>query len=103
MPEKYTIKKSSLYLSINQECATAPWNELERFFASGNMISIDKSLDLIEVAYEITMDNTQFIEKEMSSKRIITVDDKQALLWSEQDSLLWTVVIKPWILVQDKS
>lgn len=103
MSETYNIKNSSLYQSINLECSTANWEDLERFFASGELISVDGKLDLIEVAYEMSMDNTEKISPWMKSGHVNQVNDKQAMAWQKENTQLWTVVIKPWILVQDRS
>jgi hypothetical protein len=36
----------------------------------------------------------------MSENRIAKVSNDQALAWWDADIMLWTVVVKPWILVQ---
>jgi hypothetical protein len=36
----------------------------------------------------------------MKAELLHRVNDAQAMQWLAQDALLWTVVVKPWILVQ---
>jgi len=84
------------------ETAQIRWHELQRFFASGNAIAVDASLDLIHVAVEITNDNTAQIKTWMDAGLVDAVKDSQAALWFEQDALVWALVIKPWVLVQYK-
>ena len=92
----------SLRQKINQETATFPWSELLKQFASGNVIAVDGALDLVDIAEAIAQDNTAIIEPLIVSGKIAKVSDEQASAWLEQNLLLWTVVVKPWILVQHR-
>ena len=84
------------------ETAQIRWHELQRFFASGNAIAVDASLDLIQVAAEITADNDVQIKQWMEAGLVDVVKDDQAKAWYEQDAVVWALVIKPWVLVQHK-
>jgi hypothetical protein len=85
---------------INLETAQIPWHELQRFFASGNAIAVDSSLDLTHVAAQVVADNAAQIKIWMDAGLVDTVKDTQAQLWYEQNAVVWAVVIKPWVLVQ---
>jgi hypothetical protein len=85
---------------INLETAQIQWHELQRFFASGNAIAVDASLDLTHVAAQIVADNAAQIKAWMDAGLVDAVKDAQAQTWYEQDALVWAVVIKPWVLVQ---
>ncbi len=85
---------------INLETAQIHWRELQRFFASGNAIAVDPSLDLTHVAAEIAADNAAQLKEWMGAGLVDAVKDTQALQWYEADALVWAVVIKPWVLVQ---
>ncbi len=85
---------------INLETAQIHWHELQRFFASGNAISVDPTLDLTHVAAQIVADNAAQIKLWMDAGLVDAVKDTQAQLWYEQNALVWAVVIKPWVLVQ---
>ena len=84
------------------ETAQIHWSELQRFFASGNAIAVDASLDLIEVATQIRDDNATQIKAWMEQGMVDAVTDKQALEWYESNVMVWALVIKPWVLVQYK-
>jgi len=86
---------------INLETSQIPWHELQRFFASGLAISVDSSIDLVDAAYQFSLDNKAQVEQWMTEKKIAPVSDQQALQWFENDTSVWAVVIKPWILVQE--
>lgn len=85
---------------INQETSSIAWRELQRFFASGHAIYIDPKLDLVDVAYQISIDNAEQIQSWMQDRLIANVSDAQAQQWYDDDANVWAVVIKPWVLVQ---
>ena len=92
---------NNLQQTLLNETAKIPWSELQRFFAAGQAILIDAQLDLITVATEISNDNKVVIEQWMSDNKIIHVPDEKAKKWVEEDTTVWAVVVKPWVLVQE--
>lgn len=88
---------------FNLETSPIAWHELQRFFASGLAIAVNPALDLVEVAYEFSMDNTVLVGEWLSAGLVGHVSDEQALQWFESNTTVWAVVVKPWVLVQDKS
>lgn len=95
-------QQEPLRAKINGETARMHWKELERFFASGVVIAVSADLDLVEVALQIANDNKDAIARWMEEGRVGRANDAQAAVWHEQDAQLWAVVVKPWILVQQK-
>ncbi len=90
-----------LRTKINQETAKIPWIDLLRFFARGRVILVSRGLDLVEVAALASDDRAAEIEARMSEGKIAEVTDEQARHWLEVDALLWAVVVKPWVFVQE--
>lgn len=91
-----------LYAKLNLETAQLHWHELLRYFASGSVILVNDELDLIDVAARIANDDKQAVAGWLESNRIAKVSDEQAKAWLDADAMLWTVVVKPWILVQQQ-
>lgn len=85
---------------INQQTAKMPWHELQRFFAKGDVLFVNASEDLIDVAYKMANDDLTAIEALMQAQKLHLVTDAQAQTWHQDNAVLWTVVIKPWLLVQ---
>lgn len=85
---------------VNLETSQIAWKELQRFFASGAAVYVDPMLDLVEVAYQFSIDNKEQVALWMQKNQLALVSDQQALNWLETDAQVWAVVIKPWILVQ---
>ncbi|MFO1388730.1 DUF2288 domain-containing protein [Cellvibrio sp.] len=97
------MNEKELASELVLETAKIRWHELQRFFASGNAIAVDQSLDLIHVATQITKDNATQVKVWMEAGLVDAVKDSQAQEWYDQDAVLWALVIKPWVLVQYKN
>ena len=83
------------------ETSKIAWKELQVFFAQGNAIHIASKLDLVDVAMQMSRDNAEQVKQWMDAGLIAPVSDEQAKLWYDNDILVWAVVVKPWILVQN--
>jgi hypothetical protein len=86
---------------INLETAQIAWRELQRYFASGATIFIGPELDLVEVAYQIAKDNAAQVAAWMEDGLIARVTDEQAIAWYEADTIVWAVVARPYVLIQE--
>jgi len=102
MPKKFEsgVDEELLRSKLNSETAKIRWSELLRFFAAGQTLSVAADLDLIDVAFAFSQDNTKQVKGWMQQELVSPVTDAQARDWINQDILLWTVVVKPWVLVQ---
>jgi hypothetical protein len=89
-----------LRAKLNQETARMQWKDLQRYFAAGMVIGVSPELDLVEVAARVAMDDKDAVARWMRENRLAKVGDTQAAAWWDADITLWTVVVKPWILVQ---
>jgi hypothetical protein len=86
---------------LNQETAKIPWSGLQRFFAQGRVVAVAPEMDLVEVAAMAANDRSSELAACMAEGRVGRVSDAQARRWVESDALLWTVVVKPWVFVQE--
>jgi len=86
---------------INKETARIHWSELQTHFAAGNLVVVDRKLDLVHVAKSVADDDAQKIQEWMQAGSVAPVSDALAVDWQEANKELWAVVIKPWILVQE--
>lgn len=86
---------------LNQETSKIAWQELQRFFASGTAVWVAGSLDLVEVAYQFSIDNQTQVAIWLKNQQVALVADHQARAWLAADTPVWAVVVKPWLLVQE--
>jgi hypothetical protein len=85
---------------INRETARLQWQDIEPHFASGNVISVAKELDLIAVAKAVADDDAITIKQWMDEQQVTPTSDDQAIAWQKNNAAFWAVVIKPLILIQ---
>ena len=91
-----------LRAKLNAETAVIGWMELQRPHAAGKVIQVGATLDLVDVAVQLTTDNGAQIDAWIKSGAIEAVQDAQAAEWVVVNQPLWAIVISPWVLVQDK-
>lgn len=82
------------------ESARIPWQDLQRFFANGTAIFVAPELDMVEAAYQISIDNAVLVQKWQAGGLLGQVADSQAMGWLESGVDVWSVVVRPWVLVQ---
>jgi len=64
------------------------WKELQRFFACGAAVFVAPTLDLVDVAYQFSIDNNdQCCTNGCKTTRSPLVSDQQAINWLESDIL----------------
>ena len=85
------------------ETARIPWRELQRFFAAGKVFWVAPELDLVDIATALQQDDLQRVQALTENGQLAPASDEQAKAWIGDDAVLWAVVIKPWVLVQDKA
>jgi len=95
-----SAKKKQIIAELNQETSKIAWSEMQKFFASGSTIFVDESLDLLDVASSLVMDEKSRIEQLMNDKLMHNVTDEQATRWLAVDQMMWAVVLAPYVLVQ---
>jgi hypothetical protein len=100
MTNKDTASDDELRLRLNLETAQMPWSELQRWFPSGNMIAVGATLDLVEVAVSMARNDAALVQQWLGEGLLAKVSDAQAETWLAADATPWTVVVRPWILVQ---
>ncbi len=94
------IKNDSVKQQIVGETSKIAWKELQYFFASGMAVFVSDELDLVDVASCFVDDNKTIVEKWMQEKQVMAVPDDQARDWYNNNAMVWAVVVKPWVLVQ---
>jgi hypothetical protein len=95
-------EQQMLHAKLNMETSQIAWSELLRYFAGGHVIVVRNNLDLVDVAARFSVDDTAAVQQWLSDGSIARVTDDQARIWLESDMQLWTVVARPWVLVQEE-
>ncbi len=90
-----------LHAKLNMETSQIAWSELLRYFAGGLVIVVSNDLDLVDVAARFSIDDKATVEHWLLGGKLAKATDEQATAWLEADTLLWAVVARPWVLVQE--
>ena len=94
---------SNLYAKLLGETSTIEWKALQPFFAKGDLLWVEQGLDLIEAAQAVSQDDAQKVAAWMASGVLSKVSDTQALDFSARNPQLWSVVVSPWIMIQERA
>ncbi|MCH4901175.1 MULTISPECIES: DUF2288 domain-containing protein [Pseudomonas] len=94
---------STLYAKLLGETASIAWKELERFYAQGALLWVDASLDLIAVAEAVASDQGEKVAAWLAEDKVAKLSETRALDIFERDPEMWAVVVRPWILVQERA
>ncbi len=86
---------------LNAQTGKIEWPELQRHFARGLLISVASDLDLVEIAAAMVADDKAAIESLTQSGKVARTNDREAKKWEIHRPLFWSVVVPPWVLVQE--
>lgn len=87
--------------TLNLETGKLSWPELQRHFARGVVIVVARELDLIDVAEAFAQDNSAQTKAWIAGGWIAHAQDTDAQRWHHHNSIFWSLVIAPWVLVQE--
>lgn len=91
------------YQKLLGETARLSWGEIERLFGAGKVVRVAGELDLVAVAKAFADDDAPALRDWMQSAAVGLLDDATAVRWSTEASAdLWGVVVRPWVLVQER-
>ena len=86
---------------LHGETSKLPWTELETHFARGVVFKVEQGLDILDVAIVIARDDKDRLKDWIDTKKVIGVEVEDAKKWHETSASLWSVVVSPFILVQE--
>lgn len=95
--------RRELRAKLNRETSPLTWPELQRHFARGVVIVVEKNLDLIEVAATFAEDSQTQIAAWLAQSQLRRALDTDAQRWHRTSVEVWAVVVAPWVLVQEVS
>jgi hypothetical protein len=98
--EREQTADEDIRAKLNRETGKISWHEMEKHFASGNVVFVSPELDLIEVAYQVSQDNKAAVEAWVTAQQLGAATDAQAAQWCASNAELWAVVVAPLVLVQ---
>jgi len=86
---------------LHGETSKLPWADLEKHFARGVVFKVAKGMDILDVAIVMSRDDKDTLKKWIDKEKVMGAEIDDAKKWHETSASLWTVVIAPWVLVQE--
>lgn len=93
--------KTDIVSDLHLETAKISWLELQRFFAGGKLLLLDSRQDMLEVAASLVANDVQRLQELIDGDLLVHPSDEKAKQWVADDAVLWALVLKPWVLVQE--
>lgn len=87
---------------LNLETARISWRELEKFHARGQVVQVAPEMDLVEVGAALIEDDSPRVKAWMTQGLMGSVADSDAHRWHHEETLVWSLVVVPWVLVQSQ-
>ncbi|MBD9424318.1 DUF2288 domain-containing protein [Pseudomonas sp. PDM15] len=97
-----TEQPSTLYAKLLGETAKISWQELQPFFARGQLLWVGVAMDLVEVAQAVAEDDRAKVAVWLQAGQIAKVEETLAQDFLARDPELWAVVVSPWVLIQER-
>ena len=94
--------KLNLKDQLNLETGQMDWPELQTYFARGIVVIVAQGYDLLETAAKLHKDEKEAIQTMITAGDITRANDDHALDWLKREPTFWSVVMAPWLLVQEK-
>lgn len=86
---------------LHGETSKLAWTELEKHFARGVVFKVEKGTDILDVALVIARDDKDTLKIWIDNKDVLAVEVEDAQKWHDASASLWSVVVAPFILVQE--
>lgn len=85
---------------LHGEVGRIRWRALQRFFAQGVVLKVDTKRDLVKVAALFVNDSSTHLSNLLATSEVIVPGNEQAREWFHEDAELWSIVVAPFVLVQ---
>jgi hypothetical protein len=95
------LNDDELRVHLHGETSKLPWVDLQKHFARGVVFKVEVGLDVIDVAIVLSRDDKATLQKWIDEKKVVGAEIDDAKKWYESSASLWTVVVAPWVLVQE--
>lgn len=85
---------------LEKEVGPADWKTIGPHYARGAVIIVSPELDLVEVAIKVAQDNVDLVKDWIKDEKLLRPTPDDAKKWEETGAELSSVVVSPFVLVQ---
>lgn len=94
-------QEQNLRSKLEAEIGPAHWKVIRPHFLRGAIIIVSPELDLIDVAIKVAEDDTSTIKDWIEEGKLTKPFPEDAKRWEEEKEELTSLVVEPFVLVQD--
>ncbi len=95
------LDANELRNKLNSETGQLGWQELQPHYARGVVVYVASGMDLVNVAVRLSRDDKAALERWLHAGLVARATDQQAEEWARRQPQFWSVVVAPWVLVQE--
>ncbi len=96
-------KNAELAKKLGSDIQVSPWSVLEEYNERGAVILLDSSLELIEAAVCIALDDSEQIEKWMAENLMGRPLNKDINIFKSENKTQYNfIIIRPYVLVHKR-
>jgi hypothetical protein len=91
-----------LHAELTKLMGPVQWEWLKPHVQRDVVVIVHPDLDLAEVGVAIATDNTQAVERWITEQLILKPNAEQLVEWSRDNKCLTSLIVQPYVLVQDR-
>lgn len=103
MSNSQTPEQTETFQKLLRETGKIDWHSLAPHFGGGDLVLVQRELDLVHVAYSFAEDERDTVAQWLTEGRVARVEAHQVSQWDKEDPQFWAVVVAPWVLIQPVS
>ena len=90
-----------LHAELNGMIGPVQWEWLKPHVQRDAVVIVNPALDLATVGVAIATDNTQAVTRWITEQLIVKPNSAQLATWSSENKRLTSLIVQPYVLVQD--
>lgn len=91
-----------LHAELTEMMGPVQWEWLKPHVQRDAVVVVNQDLDLATVGVAIASDNTQAVTRWINEQLILKPSSEQLAVWSSENKRLTSLIVQPYVLVQDK-
>ena len=90
-----------LRVELEKTVGPVPWELLKPHAGRDAVVVVNAQLDLVEVGAAIAADSTKAVSRWINEQLIVKPTAEQLADWNRENKQLMSLIVQPYVLVQD--
>lgn len=97
------VSDEHIAATLKQECGVADWQLLQPHYQRGALIIVREGVDIITAGVQIAVDNSAIVSRWIDEQTLSKPTADQAAAWERRNQNFRSVVVAPFVLIQQIS